>query len=169
MAHTLLLIRHAKAVGEAASDAERPLSPRGIRDAHVAAQWLADHDLVPDLVLVSPARRARQTWEEIGARLAVEPAISIDARIYENTLESLLDVLGEAGDEQRCVALVGHNPSMHALAETLAAASDQDNDVTARLAESFPTCAIAVFDTEVDGSRFAPDAATPRLFVVPRS
>jgi phosphohistidine phosphatase len=172
MANTLLLIRHAKAVGEAASDAERPLSPRGIRDARVAGQWLADHALVPDLVLLSPARRARQTWEEISPRLAAEPAVSIDARIYENTLESLLDVLGDAGHDQRCVAVVGHNPSMHALAATLAAGSDDDVDdqsETASLATSFPTSAIAVFDTDVDWSQLAPDNATPRLFVVPRS
>lgn len=169
MAHTLLLIRHAKAVGDAASDAERPLSPRGVRDAQAAGQWLADHDVVPDLVLVSPARRARQTWKAISSRLYASPAVSVDSRIYDNTVESLLDVLSEAGDDQQCVAVVGHNPSMHALAVTLAAGADVGAaDESARLAESFPTCAIAVFDTAVDWSTFPPDGATPRLFVVPR-
>jgi phosphohistidine phosphatase len=167
MAHTLLLIRHAKAVGEAATDAERPLSPRGVRDAHVAGQWLAEHDLVPDLALVSPARRARQTWKEIRSGLTARPAASVDDRIYENTLESLQDVLGEAGDDKQCIALVGHNPSMHALAATLAAGSG--DDAAARMTASFPTCAIAAFDIEVDWSQFSPDHATPRLFVVPRS
>ncbi|HEX3908230.1 MAG TPA: histidine phosphatase family protein [Mycobacteriales bacterium] len=169
MAHTLLVIRHAKAVGEASSDAERPLSSRGVRDAQVAGEWLADHDLVPDLVLVSPALRARQTWEAIRSRLGAEPATSIDARIYENTVESLLDVLNDVGDDQQCVAVVGHNPSMHALAATLADGSDADNEETARLGESFPTAAIAVFDTDLDWSQFPPDGVAPRLFVVPRS
>jgi phosphohistidine phosphatase len=170
MAHTLLLIRHAKAVGEAASDAERPLSPRGVRDAQVAGQWLADHAVVPDLVLVSPARRARQTWKAISSRLGASPAVSVDSRIYDNTVESLLDVLTESGDEQRCVAVVGHNPSMHALAVMLAVGDKSaTSDEAVRLAESFPTCAIAVFDTAVGWSKFLPDDATPRLFVVPRS
>lgn len=174
MVHTLLLIRHAKAVGEASSDAERPLSPRGIRDAQVAGRWLADHDLVPDLVLVSPALRARETWEAISSRLGADPVISIDARIYDNTLESLLDVLNDVGDDQQCVALVGHNPSMHALAATLADSFDADadadnNDEVRRLGESFPTAAIAVFDTDGDWSQFPSDDVAPRLFVVPRS
>jgi phosphohistidine phosphatase SixA len=68
------------------------------------------------------------------------------------------------------VALVGHNPSMQALAVTLGAGSDHDDDdELARLAASFPTAAIAVFDTEADWAHVTPEGATQRSFVVPRS
>ena len=65
----LLLLRHAKAViGEAGmEDFDRPLAERGRKAAGVMGRYLAEHDLVPDLALCSPARRTRETWE-IAAR-----------------------------------------------------------------------------------------------------
>ncbi|HZI98950.1 MAG TPA: histidine phosphatase family protein, partial [Actinomycetales bacterium] len=59
----LLLIRHAKAApDDDGGDHGRGLTARGRRDAAAIGRWLADNDLVPDLVLCSDARRARETW-----------------------------------------------------------------------------------------------------------
>ena len=64
--HTLLVLRHAKAAGEpGVNDTERPLTGGGRRDASVPGWWLLARGITPDGVLCSPARRARETWEQI--------------------------------------------------------------------------------------------------------
>ena len=61
----LLLLRHAKSSWKDTqlSDVERPLSGRGLKAAKAMGRTIAAKGLRPDLVLVSPARRAAQTWE----------------------------------------------------------------------------------------------------------
>ena len=57
-AHRLVLLRHAKSSWEGdLDDVDRPLNARGRRDADAAGRWLAQHQLVPDSLLCSPARR----------------------------------------------------------------------------------------------------------------
>jgi phosphohistidine phosphatase len=167
VARTLLLVRHAKAVADGVTDAERELAPRGFRDARAAGRWLVEHQLIPDHVLVSPARRARQTWETMLAELGTAPAVTIDARIYDNTVESLLEVIHEAFDDNELLALVGHNPSIHGLALAL---DDGHGDPGARsdLADGFPTSGIAVFNVAVSWAELAPGEATLRDLAVPR-
>ena len=87
----LLLIRHARAAGGPV-DRERPLSAEGVRQAAALGAWLAQAGLVPDRVLVSPARRAVQTWERAGAALSSAVPPIGDARIGDNTVEALLAV-----------------------------------------------------------------------------
>ncbi|WP_431044796.1 SixA phosphatase family protein [Streptomyces sp. P1-3] len=60
----LVLLRHAKSAWpDGVDDQERPLAPRGRRDAPAAGRWLRDVGRVPDLAICSPARRTRETWE----------------------------------------------------------------------------------------------------------
>ncbi len=68
---TLVLLRHAKAETTlgVASDADRPLSSRGYADATAAGIWLGTEGLRPELVICSPARRTRQTWQAVAAAL----------------------------------------------------------------------------------------------------
>ena len=114
----LLLVRHAKAA-DGPVDADRPLTTRGEKRAAAIGAWLERAGSVPDLVLVSPARRAAQTWELASAPSASGGAPVVDARIYENTVESLLEVIRETPDDVRTVAVVGHNPSIGELAAVL--------------------------------------------------
>ena len=60
----LILLRHAHAEPAAAgqADIDRPLSAQGLAEAEAAGRWLAAQGLVPDRVLCSPARRARESW-----------------------------------------------------------------------------------------------------------
>jgi phosphohistidine phosphatase len=166
MTHTLLLIRHAKAVGDAATDTERQLAPRGIRDARALGRWLVEHDLVPDYAVVSPARRAVQTWETAASELG-DVRTGGDDRIYENTLDALLAVILDVAEEPATVAVVGHNPSMHALAVAL---DDGRGDESSRtsIAASFPTSGVAVFDLAVSWAALTPGGATVRAFATPR-
>ena len=60
MAHTLVVIRHAKSDWDVdAADRDRPLAKRGRRQAPYAGRWIAEQGIVLDLAVVSPAARAR--------------------------------------------------------------------------------------------------------------
>jgi len=69
LVNRLILLRHAKAEAEAASgdDFDRPLAARGRREAQAVAEHLAGLGLRPDVAVVSPALRTRETWEALNA------------------------------------------------------------------------------------------------------
>ena len=112
----LILLRHAHAepANAGQADIDRPLSPEGLAEAEAAGRWLAEHKLVPDCVLCSPARRSRETLEAVlGAVGYVDQRL--DERIYEATPGTLAELADEHRDADRLL-LVGHNPGMEHLA-----------------------------------------------------
>jgi phosphohistidine phosphatase len=161
----LLLVRHAKA-GDAPVDVDRPLTKRGARQAAALGSWLEQQGLAPDRVLVSPARRAAQTWDLAGAPLAPAPQPIVDTRIYDNTVEALLAVIQETPDHVRTLAVVGHNPS---IAELAAVIDDGAGSPAARrdIDAGFPTGGVAVFDLGTPIDTIEPGAATLSAFAVP--
>ena len=100
MAGQLVVIRHAKA-GEAPRDVERQLTDRGRRDAAAIGNWLKEQGVVPDRVVVSPAERAMQTWSGASEQLERAPDPLVDERIYDNTVDLLLDIVSETPDDVR--------------------------------------------------------------------
>ncbi len=112
---TLILLRHAHAEPAAPgqADVDRPLSPEGLAEAEAAGRWLAEHGLVPDRVLCSPARRTRETLEAVlGVVGFVEQRL--EAGIYEAT-PGALAALADAHREVERLLLVGHNPGLERL------------------------------------------------------
>lgn len=162
----LVLVRHAKAEAAGSSDAARPLAARGRRDASAVGRWLVEHRIEPDLVVISPARRTRETWDLVSSELSSSPQATIDPRIYENTTDDLLAVVREAAPDARTLVLVGHNPSIEQLAFTLddGAASAPRTE----LRDGFPTSAIAVLSVPVDWADIGPDLGTLEHFAAPR-
>jgi phosphohistidine phosphatase len=130
----LIVMRHAKA-GElpGGPDVERALRPRGCKNASAAGQWLAGRGLLPDLVLCSHARRARQTWQYVSAELASLPEVNSDPRLYDADARELLEIFGETSPGIRGLMYVGHNP----------AAADLTDILVGRPVD-FPTAAIAI-------------------------
>ncbi len=161
----LVLVRHARAA-DAAVDAERPLTGRGAERAAAIGAWLDRSGLGPDRVLVSPARRAVQTWERASAQLPQSPPPTVDDRIYDNTVEALLAAVQETPDDTGTLVLVGHNPSLGELAMAL---DDGQGDPTLRreLHAGVPTGAVVVFDLATTFAGIAPGAATLSDFAVP--
>jgi phosphohistidine phosphatase len=161
----LLLVRHAKAA-DGPVDAERPLTEQGARQAEGIGAWLARTGLVPERVLVSPARRAEQTWERASAALGSSPPPVADARIFDNTIEALLSVVRETPGEITTLAVVGHNPSVGELARDL---DDGTGDASARrdIGAGFPAAGVAVFRLEGPFAAIAPGAATLDHFTAP--
>jgi len=132
----LIVMRHAKA-GElpGGPDVERALRPRGRRNASAAGRWLAERGFLPDLVLCSHARRARQTWQYVTAELSGDPAVINDRRLYDAGAADLVEILAETQPQVRSVMYVGHNPAAADLAETLTGGP-----------VALPTAAIAVIE-----------------------
>jgi phosphohistidine phosphatase len=154
MRRRLVLVRHSK-TEQGEPDLARALTERGRRDARAIGRWLADNDITPDLAVVSPSVRTRQTWQVAAAELTVAPPSTEDPRIYDNTVQDVLAVARSAGDSVGSLVLVGHNPSMHGCAIRLAGdAGDQVRE--------FPTSAVAVFD--IDGEW--PDTGRPAATLV---
>jgi phosphohistidine phosphatase len=150
----LMLFRHAKTESEAPSgrDQDRRLDSRGHRDAAEIGGWIARHPPFPDLVLVSHAVRAFQTWEiawEAMKELVPEPGVELMPELYGADVSQLLETIHEASaaDPKRLM-LVGHNPGMHELA--LALAGKGDHAGRKALIENLPTSGLAIFDFDVD-------------------
>lgn len=111
----LILLRHAHAQPAAAgqADLDRPLSPEGLAEAEAAGRWLRERTLIPDCVLCSPARRARETLEAVLGTIGyvdqrLEPAI------YEAT-PGTLAALADAHADFGRLMIVGHNPGLEQL------------------------------------------------------
>ncbi|MGH8052251.1 MAG: SixA phosphatase family protein [Arenimonas sp.] len=115
----LILLRHAHAEAAAAGqdDVDRPLSRQGQAEAEAAGQWLKANNYLPDRVVCSSARRARETLEQV---LSVIGYIEQrqEPRIYEATPGDLMAVADEHKELSR-VLLVGHNPGFEQLAALL--------------------------------------------------
>ena len=117
---TLVLIRHAKSdwSGQYA-DEDRPLARRGLRQASEAGVWLARSGLAVAAAVVSPAQRARSTWDLVAAELSYDVPTDLDEGSYTFAGADLLRVVRRLDDADECVVVVGHNPAMEQLVSAL--------------------------------------------------
>lgn len=164
----LVVLRHAKSAWPAGvPDHERPLAPRGRRDAPAAGRALAEADCLPDLALCSTAVRARQTWELASAQWGTPPPVRRDARLYAAEAADLLDVVREVSPEVETLLLIGHNPGLEDLVLDLA--GDGLDDTLDEVRVKFPTSAIAVLAWYGTTWRaLTPGAALLTSVIVPR-
>ena len=162
----LVLVRHSKAA-DGPVDGQRPLAGQGRTDAAAIGRWLAAQGITPDRVVVSPAQRARQTWDLAAPQIVDAPSPIVDARVYDNTVDSLLELVRETPPDVDVLALVGHNPSIEKFAAQL---DDGRGETEARdqMAQKYPTSAVAVLDLTVTWADARAGAGTLSAFVIPR-
>lgn len=165
MPRTLLLLRHAKsAYPPGVADHERPLATRGEADAPAAGRWLAEHHPDIDAVVLSPARRTRETWALVcAAAPGPWPDGVLEPRIYEAEARTLLDVVRALPPTASEALLVGHNPGLEDLAGYLA--GEADPEALRRLHAKFPTSAIAVIEVTGEWSDLPRGARLSRVEV----
>lgn len=139
---TLLLLRHAKSSWDDTSqrDFDRPLAPRGIRDAPRVGAELRDRGSLPDLIISSPAKRARQTIELVARAADVRTGPTFEDRIYGASSAELLALVRAIPDVSNCAMLVGHNPAFEDLLSRLSSAA----------ADHMATCSLARLEFPVD-------------------
>lgn len=118
----LLILRHAKSSWGDSSldDWERPLNPRGLRDAPKVGALLRTHALVPDLIVTSDAVRARTTADAVAKAAGYDREIVVEPRLYHAKPEDLIAVLQGLSDDAARAMIVGHNPGLEDLIERLA-------------------------------------------------
>ena len=162
---TLLLMRHAKSDYPAGvADHDRPLAPRGIREAGLAGDWLRANVLTIDAVLCSTATRARQTLDNtrIGA------PVRYSERLYGATPGTMIEEISETAAAVATLLVVGHEPTMSELALILADDDGTDTAVVERISAKFPTSAIAVLAVPCAWKGLEPGRAALTGFEVPR-
>ena len=118
---TLLLLRHAKSSWKDASlrDFDRPLNQRGLKAAPMVGRLMRKRKLRPDLVLSSPAERAKETTQLVIESAGLTNETRYDRAIYEASARRLLEIVSEIEDAVNTAMLVGHNPGFEDLLEGL--------------------------------------------------
>jgi phosphohistidine phosphatase len=122
MAAELLLLRHGKSDWDnELDDFNRPLKDRGKRGAQRIGAWLAQHELIPDYIISSPAERALVSAQKCSKAMGLNPEeIKTDQRVYAADVDMLLAVLADCPEQVKRVMLVGHNPELEDLLSWLA-------------------------------------------------
>ncbi len=141
---TLSLFRHAKSSWSDPSlgDFNRPLAPRGLRDAPRMGKYQASNDLIPDLVYCSTAVRAQETLSLAMQEWDRQPDVQLIEALYHASTETLLDVVMRTRNEIGHVMLVGHNPGMHSFSHMMVGSGSRE--ALNLLSIKFPTAALAV-------------------------
>ena len=165
--HQLMLLRHAKSSWDDASlpDRDRPLSGRGRRAIAAMRGVMRELGLVPDLVLLSPSRRTRETlaglepWDET-------PLVEPIETLYLATADQLVSVLHDVPETVRSVLVIGHNPGLHDLGVRLA--GDARGDAAHRLAKGLPTATLVEFSVATPWRRLDSGGGRPMRYIAPR-
>jgi phosphohistidine phosphatase len=164
----LMLLRHAKTEraepGE--RDRDRKLTNRGRADSPLIGGYMARHGLVPEIALVSPARRTQETWALVASAWGKAPRLVNDERLYNATSDTLIAIFSEIR-AARSLLVIGHNPSLHEAAMALTGSGDIAT--REQLAEKLPTCGLVVIDLPSDDwAKIDRNAGRLERFVTPR-
>jgi len=145
----LILLRHGEAEAQSASgrDLDRALTAAGVTAAARTAQALTAANAVPDIALVSTAKRTRETWSEAKAQFPLSTDV-FKPEIYNTNPEGLLALARECPADT--VMIVGHNPSLQGLALDLLARQGAPASLVARVEARFPPATAAVFSFHDD-------------------
>lgn len=163
----LCLFRHAKSdwFAGAAGDFDRPISPRGERDAPLVSAHIVAKGWQPDRILCSPAKRTRQTLEIASGFLNGDPDIIFPAGLYDASGADYTGLIRAHGGDAETLMIIGHNPMIHDTALRLAvpAISPAANE----LARKFPTSAVALIDFQAAWEDLAEHSGRLLAFVKP--
>lgn len=153
---TVCLMRHAKSDwdNESLSDHDRPLNPRGRRDAPRMAKWLENRRCQPDVILGSTAVRVRETIDCMLGVWAHQPLVLFSSSLYLATPSTICEhIVSESinadGTRPGCVLVIAHNPGMEHLVS-------QWSGTPVHMA----TAAVAIFKCQPIGPE---DVFTPRV------
>ncbi len=139
---TLYVLRHAKSSWENSSlaDFDRPLNDRGKSAAPFIGQVMKSNEFAPEIILSSPAVRARETARLVKESAGLHAEIQHIERIYEASPQMLQYVAASMDDRFSSAMIVGHNPGMEGFVRLL----------TGKL-EPMPTASLAVIDLDILG------------------
>lgn len=136
----LLILRHAKSSWKEPDlqDHDRPLNKRGKRDAPRMGKLLKELDLVPDLIISSTAKRAKDTAKAVVKSSKYKGRIELSPSLYGDDFDAYLTALRLVPDDFNKVLMIGHNPALEELVRVL----------TGKM-EHMSTCALAEVDLKI--------------------
>src|SRR5215216_4765343 len=140
---TLILVRHAKSSWDAVGidDFERPLNERGKADAPVMAKRLRDKNIIIDIFISSPAKRAFKTAKYFTKEFEVEKKkIELVKKLYGASVGDFLEVATSINDKYKTAIIFSHNPGITEFANTL----------TGVHIDNMPTCSIFAIEANTD-------------------
>jgi phosphohistidine phosphatase len=165
---TLILLRHAKSdYPNGVADHDRPLAPRGQREAALAGDWLrSDAQLDPpvEAVLCSTAARTRETL----VRTGISASTQYLEQLYGATPGGVLAQINAVDPGVYTLLVVGHEPAMSQLALGLAGAPGTNITAAEHISVKYPTSAMAVLRIAVPWRDVGPGMAALATFYVPR-
>lgn len=162
-------MRHAKSSwnSDDVTDHARPLSGRGREAAPKMGSWLKKAGLKPETLLCSTALRVQETVSLIRPFLPKAMTVAEHKRLYMALPREILSEIGKVPDQTGTLMVLGHNPGIGSLAHWVAGQGDKQD--MARLAEKFPTAAVAVVDFDVEAWRDVDgEGGTLRHFMTPK-
>jgi len=134
----LYIIRHAKSSWKdiTLSDFDRPLNARGKHNSTFMGERLAQRGVVPDIILASSAKRAYATAKNIAKAIGYsKQKIHFSSDIYEASVQDLIEIIQSLNDSYQSAFLIGHNPSLNLLLDTLVPSNSIENIVTTGIVE----------------------------------
>lgn len=145
----LLILRHARAAPAGSGrDFDRALTTEGRSEARAIGAFIEERKLTPGIAAVSPARRAVETWQGARSKLSTPAAETLDPKLYDASVGTLLETARKFDDRYRIAAIVGHNPGLEAL--TIALTGGALRMDMRYLSEKFAPCALAVTDFDIE-------------------
>ena len=158
---TLYLARHAKSSWKhpELSDIERPLNKRGKRDAPIIGNLLKEKGVNPNLLITSPAVRARKTAGVISEIIGYpKNKILIDENIYESSSSELINIIQGFDDKYDSVMMYGHNPGFTML----------NNYLTGSFIDNIPTCGVVGIRFNSSWEKIKGASGKAFLFIYPK-
>jgi len=133
----LLIMRHAKSSwkDDSISDHDRPLNPRGLKDAPAMGRFVADAGCLPSLILTSTANRAKTTAQMFTQACGQEIPVVTQKALYHPGIKDYCEVVNSQANQQDRIMVVSHNPGSEEWLYLLTATY-----------EALPTAAIAIVD-----------------------
>ncbi|NOX82102.1 MAG: histidine phosphatase family protein [Alphaproteobacteria bacterium] len=149
----LSLLRHAKSSWDdnVKGDFDRPLNRRGREAAVLMGAFMEENAGAPDCVLCSSAVRTRETLDIMAPLFSARPDIEYSRGLYLSSPADILGAIGAASQQYAHILVIAHNPGLHMLAMEIADPARSSAPDLGRLAEKFPTAALAHFEFDIDG------------------
>ncbi|MCL1897402.1 MAG: histidine phosphatase family protein [Micrococcales bacterium] len=164
---SLVLLRHAKAErGDWGLDRDRGLAPRGRAQSAAVGRDLADQGFMPDVALVSSAKRTVQTYDLVAVNANWHLVADILDDLYRAWTDDLIDLLCRVSPTARSVLVVGHEPTISAAAGALAGI-ESSPDALSRLHGGLPTAGRAELRFAGDWIDLGPAGATLTEVITP--
>ena len=140
----LSILRHAKSSwkDDSLDDHDRPLNKRGLRDAPRMGELLREQGLVPETIVSSTARRARETALAVAAAAGFPDEVRFTRSLYGASPDTCLEVLAELPDTTTHALIVGHNPTQEELIAVLVGEP-----------HVMPTAALAIVELPIESWR----------------